>query len=50
MGTHSIFIFMHFTQIGGKMNATHNTQIASQMHFPQMYIKQVQCCYSLEGN
>ena len=41
------FIFAHFMQIGGKMHTARDTQIASQM---QLYIKQVRCWYSLEGN
>ena len=39
--TYGIFHSMYFTQIGGKPCAAHDTQIASQTHFPQMYIKQV---------
>ena len=41
IGEHTVFfIFMHFTQIGGKLHAICNMQIASQTHFPQTYIKQ----------
>ena len=45
MGTYGIF---HFYANWWK-NAC-DTQIASQMHFSQMYIKRAQCWYSLEGN
>ena len=50
MGTHGIFHFYTFMHVGGKMHATRDMQIASRTHFPQTYIKQAQCWYSLEGN